>query len=98
MGMQFNTENWFDDFFLMLLSHGRSLLYLALIFTCIHIYYWLIKAVVVLHIFIYIIDCGCCIIGNTLNRYSVLMYFDQLLLAARKVHVVYLDQLLGAAH
>ena len=26
------------------------------------------------------------------------MYFDQLLLAARKVHVVYLDQLLGAAH
>ena len=26
------------------------------------------------------------------------MYFDQLLLAARKVHVVYLDQQLGAAH
>ena len=26
------------------------------------------------------------------------MYFDQLLLAARKVHVVYFDQLLGAAH
>ena len=25
-------------------------------------------------------------------------YFDQLLLAARQVHVVYLDQLLGAAH
>ena len=26
------------------------------------------------------------------------LYFDQLLLAARKVHVVFLDQLLGAAH
>ena len=26
------------------------------------------------------------------------MYFDQLLLTARKVHVVNLDQLLGAAH
>ena len=26
------------------------------------------------------------------------MYFDQLLLAARKVHVVYFNQLLGAAH
>ena len=26
------------------------------------------------------------------------MYFDQLLLAACKVHVVYFDQLLGAAH
>ena len=26
------------------------------------------------------------------------MYFDQLFLAARKVNVVYLEQLLGAAH
>ena len=26
------------------------------------------------------------------------MYFDQLLLAARKVHVVHFDQLFGAAH
>ena len=26
------------------------------------------------------------------------MHFDQLLLAARQVHVVYFDQLLGAAH
>ena len=29
---------------------------------------------------------------------NIVKYFDQLLLAGRKVHVVYLDQLLGAAH
>ena len=34
----------------------------------------------------------------SLLKTDQLMYFDQLLVAARQVHVVYFDQLLGAAH
>ena len=35
---------------------------------------------------------------NRLKTRLVYQYFNQLLLAARKVHFVYLDQLLGAAY
>ena len=40
----------------------------------------------------------CTFIYNLLLRLLSVMYFDQLLLAARQVNVVYSDQLLGAAY